>query len=162
MNLGNKIQKLRKERNITQEDLASELGVTAAAVSKWENDYTLPDIIMLCAIADYFDITTDELLGRAKEIKYAIISSETLALGQKVEKIAKEYGVKVLDIFTDYKQATEAASQNESIQYLIACYISSENGFYDACPNKSTLIAVAPSEDEILTSVRLVFDQFLK
>ena len=63
MNLGKNILELRKAKNVTQEDMASELGVTAAAVSKWENDYTLPDIPMLCAIADYFQVTTDELLG---------------------------------------------------------------------------------------------------
>lgn len=83
MYLGSKIQNLRKNKNITQEDLATELGVTAAAVSKWENDYTLPDIIMLCAIADYFEITTDELLGRAKEFSYAVIASENIMLGKK-------------------------------------------------------------------------------
>lgn len=162
MNLGNKIQKLRKGENITQEDLAFELGVTAAAVSKWENDYTLPDVIMLCAIADYFEITTDELLGREKELSNAIIASESISLGKKVEVIAKKYNIKVLNIINDYKQASELASKTDSAKYLIACYISSENGFYDACPNKETLIAVAPTEEEILESIKLVFDQFVK
>ena len=64
MNIGTMIFTLRKEKNITQEHLAAELGVTAAAVSKWEKGYTLPDILMLCALADFFEVTTDELLGR--------------------------------------------------------------------------------------------------
>ena len=63
MNLGKMILELRKKKNVTQEELAAELGVTAAAVSKWEKGYTLPDILMLCALADYFTVTTDELLG---------------------------------------------------------------------------------------------------
>ena len=45
MNLGKTILDLRKQKNVTQEDLAAELGVTAAAVSKWENGYTLPDVL---------------------------------------------------------------------------------------------------------------------
>ena len=67
MNLGKTILELRKQKNVTQEDLAAELGVTAAAVSKWENGYTLPDVLMLCALADYFQVTTDELLGLEKK-----------------------------------------------------------------------------------------------
>ena len=53
MNIGRNILELRKQKNITQEELAAELGVTATAVSKWENGYTLPDIMMLCALADF-------------------------------------------------------------------------------------------------------------
>ena len=63
MNIGSNILAMRKQKNVTQEVLAAELGVTAAAVSKWEKGYTLPDILMLCALADFFEVTTDELLG---------------------------------------------------------------------------------------------------
>lgn len=69
MNLGNVLVELRKRRNITQEELAKEMGVSAAAVSKWEKNYSMPDIQMLSALADYFDISTDELLGRKGYIK---------------------------------------------------------------------------------------------
>ena len=67
MNIGKQIQTLRKQKGITQEALAAEMGVTVGAVSKWENDMTLPDIQMLCSLADYFEVTTDELLGRARK-----------------------------------------------------------------------------------------------
>ena len=73
MNFGKTISELRKNKNVTQEEMAAQLGVTAAAVSKWENDYTLPDILMLCALADYFQVTTDELLGRNPVPEQAII-----------------------------------------------------------------------------------------
>ena len=66
MQLGTIIYQFRKRKNVTQEELAAELGVTATAVSKWEKGYTLPDVLMLCALADYFQVTTDELLGRDK------------------------------------------------------------------------------------------------
>lgn len=64
MNIGNQIQRLRKHNNITQEMLSAEMGVSTAAVSKWENGNSMPDIVMLCALADFFKVTTDELLGR--------------------------------------------------------------------------------------------------
>ena len=60
MNLGKTILEFRRKNNVTQEDLAAELGVTAAADSTWENGYTLPDVMMLCALADYFHVSTDE------------------------------------------------------------------------------------------------------
>lgn len=67
MNIGKQIQVLRKQKGITQETLAAEMGVTVGAVSKWENGMTLPDIQMLCSLADYFDVTADKLLGRARK-----------------------------------------------------------------------------------------------
>ena len=69
MELGKNICELRREKGVTQEELAAELGVTAAAVSKWEKGSTLPDVLMVCAIADWFGVTTDQLLGRKKELK---------------------------------------------------------------------------------------------
>lgn len=43
--------------------------VSVAAVSKWETGNSIPDILMLCSIADFFDVSTDELLGRTKNKK---------------------------------------------------------------------------------------------
>lgn len=159
MNLGNKILEIRKKKNITQEELAAELGVTAAAVSKWENGYTLPDIFMLCALADYFNVTTDELLGRAKEITYAVIASETMDLGKKVEAIAKRYGVVVLSIHTDYEEAKSAARENDSVRYLISCFFS---GYYGDDSGVENLVSVAPTEEEVLKNIQKVFEQYLK
>ncbi len=62
-NISNTLKTLRVRKGITQEQLASHLGVTYQAVSKWERGEGYPDIIMLPAIANYFEISTDELLG---------------------------------------------------------------------------------------------------
>ena len=93
MNLGKTIFELRKAKNVTQEELAAELGVTAAAVSKWENDYTLPDIPMLCAIADYFQVTTDELLGRANYRKDTANREELEKMHGQLLGFIKQHGV---------------------------------------------------------------------
>ncbi len=61
---GQRLQKLRKEKKMTQEALAEKLHVSPQAVSKWETDVSSPDIGLLGEIADTFNITIDELLGR--------------------------------------------------------------------------------------------------
>lgn len=65
--LGNRILTHRKRLGLTQDQLAEKLGVTAQAVSKWENDLSCPDITMLPKLAAIFGITTDILLGSAPE-----------------------------------------------------------------------------------------------
>lgn len=61
--MGKRIAQNRKRLGLTQDALAEKLGVTAQAVSKWENDQSCPDITMLPQLAQIFGITTDELLG---------------------------------------------------------------------------------------------------
>ena len=60
--LNENIKRLRKARNISQVELAAELGVTKQCVSNWENDYIQPSIDMLVKIAQYFKVSTDYLL----------------------------------------------------------------------------------------------------
>lgn len=119
MNLGKTILELRKQKNVTQEELAAELGVTAAAVSKWENGYTLPDILMLCALADYFAVTTDELLGRAKEWKYAVIAAQTEELGKQIQALARNYGIYTKAICTNYDEAIAHIEQDSTVMFLL-------------------------------------------
>lgn len=64
--IGKRIAGNRKRLGITQDRLAERLGVTAQAVSKWENDQSCPDITMLPKLAETFGITTDALLGIAQ------------------------------------------------------------------------------------------------
>jgi len=61
--LGKRIVSHRKQLGITQDRLAEQLGVTAQAVSKWENDLSCPDITMLPKLAEIFGISVDALLG---------------------------------------------------------------------------------------------------
>jgi len=63
MNIGNKIRELRKKKGITQEQLASALGITSQAVSKWEMSTGYPDVAMLPVIAGYFGVSMDVLFN---------------------------------------------------------------------------------------------------
>ena len=62
MTIGKRIAHFRKEKGLTQEELAQHMGISPQAVSKWENDQTCPDISALPKLARLFDVTVDELL----------------------------------------------------------------------------------------------------
>lgn len=62
MQMGETIRKYRKEKNLTQEEMARRLGVTPPAVNKWENGNSCPDIALLAPIARLLDISLDTLL----------------------------------------------------------------------------------------------------
>ena len=68
-NLGRKIAHARKQLKLTQNDLALRVGVTAQAVSKWEQGRSCPDIAILDEIADALGISLFELLGMEKREK---------------------------------------------------------------------------------------------
>ena len=63
LKLGKKLKRLRVENGLTQEQLAEDFGISFQAISRWENGNAYPDITLLPVIANYFDISTDELLG---------------------------------------------------------------------------------------------------
>lgn len=85
--IGQTIKRLRKERNLTQDELAEQLNVTAQAVSKWENETGLPDISQIIPLASVFGVSTDILFG----IEGASENDEALRIVQKADEI-KEYG----------------------------------------------------------------------
>ena len=60
--VGNLIKKLRKEKELSQQELADILGVSPKTVSKWECSNGLPDITLLKKLSEVLDVTTDELL----------------------------------------------------------------------------------------------------
>ena len=68
MTIGTVIKKYRKNKGLTQEQMAARLGVTAPAVNKWEKGGSLPDVALLAPIARLLGITTDELLSFKDEL----------------------------------------------------------------------------------------------
>ena len=63
LNLSNILVKKRKEKGITQDQLAAYIGVSKASVSKWETGQSCPDITFLPQLAAYFNMSVDELIG---------------------------------------------------------------------------------------------------
>ena len=74
--LNENIRKLRLLRGLNQVEFSAKLGVTKQCVSNWENDNVMPSVDMLVKIADFFNVTTDFLLGR-NEKAYIDVSGLT-------------------------------------------------------------------------------------
>lgn len=108
MDIGNKIRQLRKQHGVTQENLGAYLGISAQAVSRWESGACCPDIELLPPLAEFFDVSTDELLGidRSKAsqiIKDCITETEKLFELGEYDKIV----ILVRDYLEKYPNSTE-------------------------------------------------------
>lgn len=103
---GNFLRELRKEKNLTQEQLADVFNVSARTVSRWETGSNMPDISILVEIADYYQLDVREILNgeRSKELpadtsalkdvaEYADKEQEKLALHTRIYAIAGIVGM---------------------------------------------------------------------
>lgn len=91
MEIGKRIQHLRREKNLTQEQMAAALGVTSAAVSKWETHAAIPDVAMLCPLARLLGTTVDALLDfrpalEQEEINALLEDRRKLFEGNRLEE----------------------------------------------------------------------------
>ena len=88
MRLGERIKALRQRDGRTQDSLAGALGVTAQAVSRWENGICYPDMELIPAIADCFNVSIDELFGYDHER-----TKKADALAERIkERVARNNG----------------------------------------------------------------------
>lgn len=93
VSIGNKIRFLRKQKGITQEQLASSIGISYQAVSKWENNIALPDITLVPSLASFFDVSIDELFDynlQEKKNKIKVICDEAYKYRESDSEKAKE------------------------------------------------------------------------
>jgi transcriptional regulator with XRE-family HTH domain len=84
--IGKVIRKYRKEKDMTQEEMASCLGVSTAAVNKWENDNSYPDITLLSPIARLLNISLDELLSFQEDLSEKEIYQYVEDLNQMIKQ----------------------------------------------------------------------------
>lgn len=63
MEFAKRLQELRKEKNLTQEDLATKLNISPQSISKWENNLSTPDLEMLLNLCHILNVSTDYILG---------------------------------------------------------------------------------------------------
>ena len=74
MKTGRFIAALRKERNLTQEQLGEKLGVTNKTISRWENGNYMPDVEMLLLLSKEFGVSINELISGERQIRRAPVS----------------------------------------------------------------------------------------
>ena len=111
--IGENIKRLRRERELTQETLADFLGVTFQSVSKWERGESYPDITLLPAIASFFDVSYDELLGFDETIKE-----------KKIKEYIAEYNdMRLKDSPYVYEQMSKAVKEFPGDFRLIVRYL---------------------------------------
>ncbi len=141
MSLGAVIRKYRKIRNLTQEEMAGRLGVTAPAVNKWENENSYPDITLLAPIARLLDISLDTLLSFQEELTQEeineIVSEADLKLKETSYDEAFRWAKKKLEqypnceqlilniavIFDAQRILQKVAEEEEYDKYICSLYI---------------------------------------
>ncbi|MBQ8566528.1 MAG: helix-turn-helix transcriptional regulator [Clostridia bacterium] len=115
-NMGQIIKRLRKERNITQEELAEQLNISAQAISKWENGMSMPDISQVVPLANLFGVPTDVLFGvygteHEKEVHLRLKEIYEIYDGCK----DGEEGKTALIILDKYRDALRAYPNNATL-----------------------------------------------
>lgn len=139
INLADKLKELRKAKNVSQEKFAEYLGVSYQAISKWENNVTSPDILLLPDIARYFGITVDQLL-QVEQIdadrcfeEYSLRSEKLFRDGKRAEiiplwleaykKLPNDIRVKEM-LMSIYFDTDKVKYQNEIIELGTEIYNS--------------------------------------
>ncbi len=106
MNIGNKIKQLRQRSGLTQEQLAGRVGVSAQSISKWENQISMPDIVLLPILAEEFGVSVDELFDLTVEDKLRRIDN-------RIEK-SREIPA---DVFKEYEEFLLYEAENKENKY---------------------------------------------
>lgn len=70
--IGEKISDLRKQKKMTQDELAEKMGVSSQAVSKWETGLSIPDLPILIELSDFFHMSLDDLVKEKEEAVYLV------------------------------------------------------------------------------------------
>lgn len=104
MNYGHRIARLRGARHLTQEELARKLGITRAALSHYENNRREPDYETIEAIAEYFQVSLDYILGRTNDPHSKLDSS--VQMFQESLELADERILEQFDLTVDGRKLT--------------------------------------------------------
>ena len=116
MNFGNNLKTLRKEKNITQLELANILGVTTRTIQNYESCKREPNIETLEKLSNYFEVQIDYLIGKSnfKRFNSEIIKDDLLKVLESIEKLDKDKSKLIVNTI-------------DSLYLLINSYIENDN-----------------------------------
>ena len=163
MNYGRKITKLRKNLNITQEELAKQVGISRTALAHYEKNRREPDYGVLCKLADFFDVSVDYILGRSrnKEINKAKkiplldeITPETALLAKNYKKSFEEIFNNFIEIPPQFEADFAFMIDNSSMSWAginkgDIALIKTEN-----TPSQGKMIAVAKKKNDFTGGIK--------
>lgn len=95
--IGSFLKELRRERNLTQEELAEKLNVSGRTVSRWETGANMPDISLLVELAEFYDVSIPEIINgeRKSEIMNEEVKETARSLSDYAEAISKRLKIRL-------------------------------------------------------------------
>ena len=153
MSLSANIKRLRQEKNLTQEQLAAKLGVSAQAVSKWETSETYPDGALLVPLAQELAVSLDVLFDNSF-VSMADISSRIMSLLYNTEEKERFHVVRDIcwqierGLFNCRMEIEKEYDPNEIKNESNASYILDDNGFTIVSNGKEPFFSVFPQPEE--------------
>lgn len=122
-----RLKKLRNEKHLSQKELANEFQMSQQTIAKWENNQSTPNPEMIVKIADFFDVSTDYLLGRI---------NEDIPINKTPKQKTKNFSHNHLQELIKNKSSSleEIAELLHTNKYEIATYL-----FGIKCPNEKDL-----------------------
>lgn len=161
MKIHENIRSIRKERQMTQEALAEAMGVSCAAVSKWEKGQCVPDLVTLMALADYFEMSVDALLDHRLEggsLEKQLNGAESAADACDAEEAARLCS----QALRFYPNSPEAAERCADIYYQLFIQ-SGEKSWMEHCiaqTQRLFTLKKGEPESERLSRLRSLANQY--
>ncbi len=160
MSLSENIKRIRLEKNMTQEQLAGRLGISAQAVSKWETSETYPDGSLLLPLAQELNVSLDELFDN-KKVTVEDVSARIIRLFSETAEcermsLARTIGWQMEKGLFNCKMSIDVAYSSEELkERKLSSYILDDYGFTLVSNGPEPFFSVFPESEE-------GFGQFLK
>lgn len=146
MNLADNLKKIRKENNLSQEQLAEQLGVSRQSVSKWESGQAYPEMDKVLQLAKLFNLNIDDLLNQ--DIKEVTSEKQSkIAINKYIDDFLS-FVTKTIDMFTSMDWKTRVKCLFE--QFVLCCILL------------VTFLIIGDIVNEILYSIISIFPDFIQ
>ena len=150
-NFSDNFKSMRKQRGLTQEQIAETLGVSCQAVSKWETNSSYPDISLLPIIADYFGVSVDYLIGHDTSKQIEEINTVCVQVGELFDQGRAWEAISIL------REMLIKHPGNEKLMYNLAWALSgtckdSEENYQEAILLYHKILEIS-TDTEIRTKV---------